>query len=158
MRVLLVCLGVCVAVTSVAEAQDDVAARVRTADRVVVATVSDVASRFAVNQFGDRLIVSDVTLSVDEAMKGAFAPVLSMTVEGGTVGDLTLQVSDMPMVRRGERLVLFLRERGAGRHEPVGRGDGIERIDRAGRLGRAGLSLDELRTRTRDAARRGGAR
>ena len=49
---------------------------------------------WSTNDFGDRLIVSIVHVAVDETMKGDVQPTLDVDVEGGTIGTLTLRVSD----------------------------------------------------------------
>jgi hypothetical protein len=122
-----------------------VQARARGAHQVVVATVDHVSSRFARNRFGDDLIVSDVTLRVSEGLKGARdGQVLQMVVEGGTVGDLTLHVSDIPALRRGERAV-FLLEQDGQVLVPHQRGDGILKIDRENFIPSEHLRLDEVR-------------
>ena len=102
----------------------DVAAHARGAGKVVVARVSTVHSSFATNRFGDQLIVSNAVLEVLETLKGNPQAVTTVTVEGGTVGDLTLRVSDMQELREGDRAVFFLDDDGIG-HVPHGRGRGI---------------------------------
>src|SRR6185436_13518361 len=105
-------LMVCLGVTAPLEAQNlpssPLAARTQAATRVVVAQVRDVQSRFATNRFGDQLIVSDVELDVAETLKGPATATMRVAIEGGTVGDLTLKVSDLPSFRPGERAVFFL--------------------------------------------------
>jgi hypothetical protein len=68
----------------------DLAAHSRGAGKVVVARIASVHSTFATNRFGDQLIVSNAVLEVLETLKGAPQAVTTVTVEGGTVGDLTL--------------------------------------------------------------------
>src|SRR5204862_7250618 len=79
-------------------APTDLPARARAATRVVVGRILDVQAQFQTNRFGDQLIVSNVLLEVSETLKGAPAPLLRLAVEGGTVGDLRLTVSDLPAV------------------------------------------------------------
>ena len=86
---------------------------------MVVAQVVDVQSRFATNRFGDQLIVSTVVLDVAETLKGQAARTLNVEIEGGTVGDLTLKVSDLPSFRPGDRAMFFL--------DAVGRDPGAAR-------------------------------
>src|SRR5262245_15149759 len=81
----------------------DVASRAKGAGRVVVARITAVRAQFETNQFGDQLIVSHAVLEVLETLKGAPAASLNLAVEGGTVGDLTLKVSDLPSIAEGER-------------------------------------------------------
>src|SRR5947208_2483982 len=66
------------------------ARRAAGAQTIVVATVLSVTADFQTNQFGDRLIVSHADLKVEDALKGSPPPVVSLDVEGGTVGTLTL--------------------------------------------------------------------
>jgi hypothetical protein len=128
-------------------------ARAKGAHRIVVGTVVQVQSRFHVNAFGDRLIVSDAVVDIAETLKGTPAATLEMMVEGGTVGELTLHVSDMPALNQGDRAVLFLDRTPAGGFVPHGRGLGIVKLDDADRVPGGSTSLTELRTRIRAATR-----
>src|SRR5918994_3300286 len=66
--------------------------RTRGAERIIVGRVASVAPNWQVNEFGDRLIVSTVRVSVEETLKGQVESVVAVEIEGGTIGDLTLQV------------------------------------------------------------------
>ena len=99
----------------------DVANNAKGAGRVVVARVAAVRAQFETNRFGDQLIVSHAVLEVLETLKGAPAASLNVAVEGGTVGDLTLKVSDLPSLAEGERAMFFLDAAGTD-HTPHGRG------------------------------------
>jgi hypothetical protein len=130
----------------------DVAVRAKAAGRIVVATVSDVESgRFDVNQFGDRVIVTRAWLQVDEVLKGPYEPVVAVDLEGGSIGDLTLRVSDMPSLQRGERALFFLNAPRAGGHAPNGRGLGILKLDAAGRVVGSTVTLADLKAQVRAA-------
>src|SRR5262245_52433966 len=109
-RALLFAAFVCAAATALAQVGDDpeIPELARGAQRIVVGQVTRVESRFESNQFGDQLIVSDVSLDVLETLKGPDQPEVQIEVEGGTVGELTLKVSDLPVLQRGERGVFFL--------------------------------------------------
>jgi hypothetical protein len=122
----------------------------REARRIVIAKVTHVQARFDTNQFGDRLIVSDLLVEVEETLKGAPSNVIQITIEGGTIGELTLNVSDLPAMKSGDRALFFLDEQAPGRHVPHNRGLGILRVDRAGRVD-AGTTLDEARRAVRAA-------
>ena len=132
-------------------ASTDVNARARGAKKIVVATVTDVQSRFDVSPFGDELIVSDLLVRVDDTLKGTAVPSLTVAVEGGTVGELTLNVSDMPALKRGERAVFFLDETAAGKHVPRQRGAGVLKIDGSGRVREMDLTLAEAKAKIRAA-------
>jgi hypothetical protein len=119
---------------------------------VVVATVNDVETgRFEVNEFGDRIIVTRAWLRVEEALKGPFEPLVAIDVEGGTLGDLTLTVSDMPLLKRGERAVFYLDAPRDGAHRPSGRGLGIMKVDGAGRVAESALTVADVKAQIRAA-------
>ena len=156
MKSALVLLVVCLGAASASASNGrplDVDARARAAQRVAIATVSDVeGGHFAVNEFGDRLIVTRVWLQVEETLKGPYAPVLALDVEGGSIGDLRLEVSDMPVLKRGDRAVFFLDAR-RDAHVPNGRDHGILRLDATERLVGHDLTLADVRARVRGAQR-----
>jgi hypothetical protein len=154
LRSLCACLGVlayAATVLTAATRPADITARARGANRVMVAEVTDVTPRFDVNEHGDRLIISRVLLQVEETLKGTASPIAEMDVEGGTIGDLTLKVSDLPVVTRGERGVFFLSAATAGVHRPNGRGDGILKLDASNRVAGDVLSLSDVRAAVRSA-------
>ena len=93
-------------VASIGGQPEDLAALAKGADRIVVGKVSEVHSAFGRNRHGDQVILSQVALEITETLKGTAATLLSVEIEGGTVGDLTLRVSDMPELTPGERGVL----------------------------------------------------
>jgi hypothetical protein len=119
----------------------------------VVGTVIDVDSTFATSTFGDQLIVTNAVIRIEETIKGPRAESLTVTLEGGSVGDLTLRVSDMPSLGRGDRAVFFLDEGPAGAHVPNGRGQGVLKLDSKNRVPDSDLTLDDIRRRARAALR-----
>ena len=133
----------------------DIAAHSRGAGKVVVARISDVHSTFATNRFGDQLIVSNAVLEVLETLKGAPQAVTMVTVEGGTVGDLTLRVSDMQELKEGERAVFFLDADGLS-NVPHGRGRGILKLDDDDKVTGSNLTLAQVKNAVRGANARGG--
>ena len=133
----------------------DVAAHSRGAGKVVVARVSTVHSTFATNRFGDQLIVSNAVLEVLDTLKGNPQAVTTVTVEGGTVGDLTLRVSDMQELKEGDRAVFFLDDDGTG-HVPHGRGRGILKLDDGDKVQGSNLTLQQVKDAVRGANGKGG--
>jgi hypothetical protein len=133
----------------------DVAAHSRGAGKVVVARVSTVHSTFATNRFGDQLIVSNAVLEVLETLKGNPQAVTTVTVEGGTVGDLTLKVSDMQELKEGDRAVFFLDDDGIG-NVPHGRGRGILKLDDGDKVKDSNLTLQQVKDAVRGANGKGG--
>jgi hypothetical protein len=127
----------------------DIASRSRGAQRVVLARVLDMVARFDTNRFGDQLIVSDATVEVLETLKGSTISVLRVAVEGGTVGDLTLTVSDMPSLHPGDRVVFFLDAERAGVHTPHDRGRGVLKLSAGDRVEGSAITLDAIRRQVR---------
>ncbi len=140
-----ICLGV--ATTSAASGPSvDIPTRARGAQRIVVAIVVDVQSVMARNGFGDQIIVSRLLLKVQETMKGEPASAVSLDVEGGTVGTLTLRVSDMPTLNLGDRAVFFTNPGPRGTDVPHLRGLGIVKLNAVNRVvDENSLTLDDLR-------------
>jgi hypothetical protein len=134
----------------------DIAAQSRGASRVVLGQVLDVQSRFASNQFGDQLIVSDVLVDVLETMKGSPQSRLYVALEGGTVGDLTLKVSDLPALQPGERAVFFLEGQDGIPLRPRGRGRGILKLAQDDHVQGSSQTLGDLRREIRSALGQGG--
>jgi hypothetical protein len=118
--------------------------RARGAARVVVATVVETSARRERNEFGDDLIITRAQLSVDEAVKGPGGPT-TLTLEGGTVDGITMRVSDLPSLKKGERAVFFLAPGRDGEFQPHLRGQGILKLDKDNRVPDSSLTLAEIR-------------
>ena len=124
----------------------DIPERARGSEMVVVGTVADVHSSFRRNAAGDQLIVSRAVVKVEETLKGkAAVAFVEVDIEGGTVGDLTLTVSDMPSVTAGERAAFFLTRGEAGAHVPHLRGLGVLKLDKSDRVPGSSLTLEQIR-------------
>jgi hypothetical protein len=129
--------------------------RMRGAERIIVATVHEIHARYQTNEFGDQLIVSNVRLQVEESLKGKAETALDIDVLGGTIGDLTLEVSSLPKLTRGERAVFLLsRDRYTGRLVPHLRGQGILKLDARNRVPGTSLDLNAIRQMAASAAGR----
>jgi hypothetical protein len=155
MKAVLVCLATCLFAANLhadTGRPSDIPTRAKGADRVVLAKVVDVNSTFATTEHGDQIILSQVTLQIEDTLKGSSQDMLlSVDVEGGTIGDLTLAVSDMPSIRQGERAVFFLRRSAGGRHVPHLRGQGIIKLQSDDRVKGTSLTLDAIRSMVRGA-------
>ena len=145
--VLRACLVVVLAFTSAVHAQVPVplAERARGADRVVVGRVTSVTPQWQINEFGDRLIVSTVHVAVTETLKGDATPTVDVDVEGGTIGSLTLHVSDQVTFAPGERATFFLTRTPRGRFVPHLRGQGLLKLDGSNRVPGSSLTLEQIR-------------
>ena len=152
-------LAICVAVVTVRAAVDvplELPESARAATKIVLATVTHQEAVFGESAFGDQLILTHVTLQVDETMKGAHQADVVVTLEGGTIGDLTLDVSDMPKMTDGQRAVLFLTSDPTGEYVPYGRGSGVMEVDASDNVPDIGLTVAELRASVKAALAAGG--
>jgi len=143
-------------VSSIAMAQQTVpvADRARGAEQVVVGHVSSVTPVWRENDFGDRLIISVVHVVVDETLKGSSQSSIDVEVEGGTIGSLTLRVSDLDTFAPGERAVFYVQHNRRGGMIPHRRGLGLQKLDSAGRVYGNGMTLDQVRREVRAGASR----
>ena len=90
---------------------DKIDKRAEEATNIVVGKIKQIKSFHATNKWGDNLIMSEVTLKVDKVQKGDKVEEVAFIVEGGTVGDIVLRVSSVPLFEEGEELVLYLKQK-----------------------------------------------
>ncbi|MDQ6765890.1 MAG: hypothetical protein M3Z22_07320 [Verrucomicrobiota bacterium] len=81
------------------------------AELIFQGTVTDVASQW-VGEGGQRHIVTYVTVNVDDAVKGDPGATYTMRMLGGTVGEETMEISDSPKFKVGDREILFVEHNG----------------------------------------------
>ena len=129
----------------IAQDAPDVISRARGAERVVVGTVDRVVPMAVQNEYGDQLIVSRTTVVVEEVLQGSPTQILTVDIEGGTLGDLTLEVSDMPSVKQGDRGIFFVTRAAGDSHVLHRRGEGLLRLRQNEVIDRPGLTLDSIR-------------
>ena len=127
------------------------AERARGAERVVVGRVTAVNPIWRTNEFGDRLIVSIATVAVDETLRGPMTPTVDVEVEGGTIGDVTLHVSDLEPVATGDRAVFYLARSSRGAFVPHLRGQGFLKLDQSDRVRNSTTTLADIRREARQA-------
>jgi hypothetical protein len=147
-KVALALFATCATIASLSASTDrpiPIPDRAKGAETIVVATVIEVSAGFERNEFGDRLIVSHTFLQVEETLKGSALQVVAFDVEGGTVGDLTLRVSDMETLAKGDRAVFFMTRSRAGANVPHLRHNGIMKLDRANHVRGSDLTLDDVK-------------
>jgi hypothetical protein len=124
----------------------DLAERIHGAQKVVVARTTRVTGRWQRNEYGDTLIVSQVEIQVDETLKGSAGKTLTVDVEGGTVGGVTLRTSSSPAMSAGERAVFFLDATPSGSHQPHLKGLGILKLDDTDQIKGSSLRLQDIRS------------
>lgn len=81
------------------------------AELIFQGTVTGVQSQW-VGEGGQRHIVSYVTVQVEDPIKGNPGKTYTMQMLGGTVGDETMEVSDSPKFKAGDRDILFVEHNG----------------------------------------------
>ena len=82
------------------------------AELIFQGTVTDVKSEWA-GEGGQRRIVSYVTFQVDDALKGAPGTSYTIRMLGGTVDGQTMEVSDSPKFKVGDRDIVFVENNGS---------------------------------------------
>jgi hypothetical protein len=141
-------------ITTHAQRDVPLAERTRGSEQVVVGHVAAVDHVWRTNDFGDRLITSIVHVTIEETLKGASQQSVDVEIEGGTIGNLTLRVSDLETFAPGERAVFYLQHSRRGTLVPHLRGLGVQKIDQAGRIRGSSATLDQVRREVRAAAGR----
>jgi hypothetical protein len=126
--------------------------RAKGAERIVVASISDIRAGYERNAHGDELIISHASLALEEVIKGN-KDKATVVVEGGTVDGVTLRVSSLPVLSTGERAVFFLNRGPNGEYLPHLNGQGILKLDATNHVKGSSLSLDDIRRMARPDAR-----
>lgn len=80
------------------------------ATHILLGKVDAVESFFGVNERGDQIILSRVRVKALKWIKGDPSASVEFMVEGGSVGDIALKVSDVPVFEKGQQLRLLLRK------------------------------------------------
>lgn len=99
-------------------------------DRAAAIVVGTVVSRRAEweHSGASKLIITKITIAIEQSVKGSVAGTLVVDVVGGTIGDQTLTVSDIPEFRVGDRDVLFLNLHPHAVSPLVGANQGLFRV------------------------------
>ncbi|KPJ60176.1 MAG: hypothetical protein AMJ46_07585 [Latescibacteria bacterium DG_63] len=119
----------------------DLTALTTEAERIVLGEVIEVESSWTPDH---RTIYTSITVAVDEYIKNPdVADELTFRIPGGTVGDVTLTVSDTPWFGVGDRAVLFLTSEYA-EMDLVGWHQGKATVDHANSVVEYGMSLDSF--------------
>lgn len=84
---------------------------VNRAEVIFEGTVENVTSQWT-GEGAQRHIVSLVTFTVNESIKGEAGATYTLQMLGGTVGDETMEVTDSPKFASGDRDILFVENNG----------------------------------------------
>ena len=123
----------------------DLATRLRGASRTVVGGVVRLEPRLVRTPRGDKMIVTRTWLHVEEALKGRADSLLGVDVEGGTIGELSMRVSDIEPLKVGERAIVMMEPTADGAWRLHRRGLGLLRLTPDNRLREHGVSLADVR-------------
>src|SRR5256885_5192680 len=113
-RYLLTCAGIfaigcsALATTVIPPSFDELVSR---AEMIFQGKVTDVRSEWT-GEGAQRHIMSYVTLKVEDAIKGNPGSTVTLRMLGGTVGGETMEVSDAPKFKVGDRDILFVENNG----------------------------------------------
>jgi len=81
------------------------------AELIFQGTVSDVKSQWT-GEGAQRCIVTYVTFTIEDSLKGASGSSYTLRMLGGTVGDQTMEVTDAPKFKAGDRDIVFVENNG----------------------------------------------
>jgi len=123
----------------------DLATRLRGASRTIVGRVARLEPRMVRTPRGDRMIVTRTWVRVEEALKGRADSLLAVDVEGGTIGELSMRVSDIEPLKVGERAIVMMEPTADGAWRPHRRGLGLLRLTSDNRVHELGVSLADVR-------------
>lgn len=77
------------------------------ADAIILGEVENIRCEWSLDK---QIILSVVTLRIHEILKGDFYnPEIFIQYPGGTLGDISLRVSDMPTFQSNEKVLVFLK-------------------------------------------------
>lgn len=119
------------------------------ADVIIIGDVKEVASRW---NLWRTMIYTYSTLSVEKYIKGTGPETLTIITKGGTVGDSSMWVEDVPVFEKNETVLVFLKQAG-GEFSVVGwiQGKYIVENEYVRDLSGEKTSLKELLRRIEDA-------
>jgi hypothetical protein len=115
--------------------------------------VTDVRSQWT-GEGAQHRIVSYVTFKVDDAMKGTPGESYTLRMLGGTVDGETMEVSDSPKFKVGDRDIIFVENNGSQFIPLVGIMHGRFHVDKDQKTGREMITTNE-REELKDVSRLG---
>src|SRR5689334_22851726 len=104
----LIFTGAALATTVIPPSFDELVSR---AQMIFQGSVTDVRSEWT-GEGAQRHILSYVTLKVEDAIKGNPGSTVTLRMLGGTVGGETMEVTDAPKFKVGDRDILFVENNG----------------------------------------------
>ena len=129
--------------------------------RMTLAEITDVATTVvhgsatesrAVWSEDRQRIYTEITIRVEDTLKGQGLQNTVITIPGGQIGDVRYEVSDMPEIVEGDEVIAFLWRHPSGRLLVAGGTQGALRVDRLGLAPEVSGPLDLLATPQEGAA------
>jgi len=116
---------------------------VRTSEIVVIGEVEDVKAQWSKD---GKTIFTSASIVISDVIRGKIdQEKIIVECEGGEVGDIGLKVSDVSPLRKGEKVILFLKSGKSKKegvvHNIVGKAQGKYTIDADGIARKGGFSI-----------------
>ncbi len=125
-------------------------AALKQAKFALVGTITETRASKRRSSWGDDIIVTTAIIRTEEALRGAPSTWTALELEGGTLNGVTMEASDTPLMRQGERAVFLVDQLPDGRFIAHGRGLGILKLRIDDRVENSELTLNEVRALARE--------
>lgn len=132
-------------VTSAQSSRAELQAALKQAKFAFVGTITETRASRRRSTWGDDIIVTTAIVRTDETLRGTPPSWTALELEGGTVNGVTMEASDTPLTRRGERAVFLVDQLPDGRFVAHGRRRGILKLRLDDRVVDSELTLNEMR-------------
>jgi len=120
-------------------------AALKQAKFAIVGTITETRASRRRSSWGDDIIVTTAIVRTDERLRGVAPSWTALDLEGGTLNGVTMEASDTPLTRRGERAVFLMDQLADGRLIAHGRRTGILKLRPDDRVEDSTLTLDDVR-------------
>jgi len=125
-------------------------AALKQAKFALVGTITETRASKRRSSWGDDIIVTTAIVRTDETLRGAPPTWTALELEGGTLNGVTMEASDTPLTRQGERAVFLVDQLPDGRFIAHGRRLGILKLRTDDRVENSELTLNEVRALARE--------
>ncbi len=125
-------------------------AALKQAKFALVGTITETRASKRRSSWGDDIIVTTAIVRTDETLRGVPPTWTALELEGGTLNGVTMEASDTPLTRQGERAVFLVDQLPDGRFIAHGRRLGILKLRTDDRVENSELTLNEVRALARE--------
>ena len=125
-------------------------AALKQAKFALVGTITETHASKRRSSWGDDIIVTTAIIRTDETLRGAPPTWTALELEGGTLNGVTMEASETPLTRQGERAVFLVDQLPDGRFVAHGRRLGILKLRTDDRVENSELTLNEVRALARE--------